>query len=101
MATCSKPLRALNAILLNRFTDASVNTGHAKVSGVSATGSQLFPRWFFPGNLYLRYSHRGYITNFDAFDAPWRVLAGYLDDLVVSREWPGERYLARGVLKPL
>lgn len=68
---------------------------------VSATGSQLFPRWFFPGNLYLRYSHRGYITNFDAFDAPWRVLAAYLDDFVVSRAWPGERYLARGVLKPL
>ena len=66
---------------------------------VVATGSQLFPRWFFPGNWYLRRSHRGYITNFDAFDAPWRVLSTYLDAFEASRQWPGERYIATGTLK--
>ncbi len=66
---------------------------------VAATGSQLFPRWFFPGNWYLRHSHRGYITNFAAFDAPWRVLSTYLDGFTVSRQWPGERYLAFGTLR--
>ncbi|MEO8134436.1 MAG: methyltransferase domain-containing protein [Betaproteobacteria bacterium] len=66
---------------------------------VAATGSQLFPHWFFPGNWYLRHSHRGYITNFDAFDAPWRILAGYLEGFVARRQWPGERYLAHGTLR--
>jgi demethylmenaquinone methyltransferase/2-methoxy-6-polyprenyl-1,4-benzoquinol methylase len=65
---------------------------------VVATGSQLFPRWFFPGNWYLHWSHRGYITNFAAFDAPWRVLSGYLSDFRVARQWPGERYIATGRL---
>jgi demethylmenaquinone methyltransferase/2-methoxy-6-polyprenyl-1,4-benzoquinol methylase len=66
---------------------------------VAATGSQLFPRWFFPGNRYLRHSHRGYITNFDGFDAPWRILSGYLDGFRVARQWPGERYIASGTLR--
>jgi SAM-dependent methyltransferase len=68
---------------------------------VVATGSQLFPRWFFPGNWYLHHSHRGYITNFAAFDAPWRVLSTYLADFGVARRWPGERYIATGTLKPV
>jgi SAM-dependent methyltransferase len=73
--------------------------GQAKSGArVAACGSQLFPRWFVPGNWYLYYSHRGYITNFDSFDAPWRVLASYLEDLRVARPWPGERYLASGTL---
>lgn len=66
---------------------------------IAAAGSQLFPRWFVPGNWYMRYSHRGYITNFAAFEAPWRVLAGFLDGFTVARQWPGERYLASGTLK--
>ncbi|MEO7762330.1 MAG: methyltransferase domain-containing protein [Casimicrobiaceae bacterium] len=66
---------------------------------VAACGSQLFPPWFFPGNWYMRYSHRGFITNFDSFDAPWRILADYLDDFTVARQWPGERYLATGRLR--
>jgi SAM-dependent methyltransferase len=66
---------------------------------VAATGSELFPRWFFPGNWYLRRSHRGYITNFESFDAPWRILSRYLDDFGVARQWPGERYIASGTLR--
>jgi len=66
---------------------------------IVACGSQLFPRWFVPGNWYMRHSHRGYITNFAAFDAPWRHLSTYLDDFAVTREWPGERYIATGVLR--
>jgi SAM-dependent methyltransferase len=64
---------------------------------VAACGSQLFPRWFAPGNWYLLWSHRHYITNFESFDAPWRILAGYLRDFEVQRQFPGERYLATGV----
>ena len=66
---------------------------------VAACGTQLFPRWFFPGNWYLVWSHRHYITNFDSFDAPWRVLERYLRDFEVHRQFPGERYLATGVLE--
>ena len=65
---------------------------------IAAAGTQLFPRWFFPGNWYLRYSHRGYITNFESFDAPWRILGEHLDGFTVSRRFPGERYLACGTL---
>ena len=65
---------------------------------IAAAGTQLFPRWFFPGNWYLYYSHRHYITNFESFDAPWQILGSYLHDFSVGREFPGERYLARGRL---
>ena len=65
---------------------------------VAAAGTQLFPRWFFPGNWYLFYSHRGYITNFESFDAPWKILGEYLEAFTVSRQAPGERYLAQGRL---
>jgi demethylmenaquinone methyltransferase/2-methoxy-6-polyprenyl-1,4-benzoquinol methylase len=65
---------------------------------IAAAGTQLFPRWFFPGNWYLYYSHRGYITNFESFDAPWRILSEHLQGFAVSRQFPGERYLARGRL---
>ena len=65
---------------------------------IAAAGTQLFPRWFFPGNWYLYYSHRHYITNFESFDAPWEILGSYLRDFSVGREFPGERYLARGRL---
>ena len=66
---------------------------------IAAAGTQLFPRWFFPGNWYLHYSHRGYITNFESFDAPWRILGEHLDGFTVSRRFPGERYLASGTLR--
>jgi len=66
---------------------------------VAACGTQLFPWWLAPGNWYLRYSHRGYISNFDGFGAPWRFLSGYLDDFSAKRQWPGERYIAQGRLK--
>ena len=65
---------------------------------IAAAGTQLFPRWFFPGNWYLYYSHRGYITNFESFDAPWQILGEHLDAFSVSRQYPGERYLAQGRL---
>ena len=65
---------------------------------VAAAGTQLFPKWFFPGNWYLYYSHRRYITNFESFDAPWEILGAHLEGFTVSRQFPGERYLARGSL---
>ena len=74
--------------------------GQAKPGArIAACSTQLFPRWFIPGNWYLRYSHRGYITNFESFDAPWHVLSTYLDDFRVARQWPGERYIASGTLR--
>ena len=65
---------------------------------IAAAGTQLFPRWFVPGNWYLYYSHRRYITNFESFDAPWQILGEHLAGFTVSRRYPGERYLARGAL---
>jgi ubiquinone/menaquinone biosynthesis C-methylase UbiE len=63
---------------------------------VVAASTKLFPRWFFIGNWYLRYTHRVTITNFESLDAPWRVLAGYCDDVRVVPQVPGSRYIFTG-----
>lgn len=67
---------------------------------VAATSTKLFPRWFIPGNLYLHYSHRRYITNFEAFAKPWDLLQKYLENFSVCTKFPGSRYIAIGNLKP-
>ena len=79
--------------LENLFAQAAPN------ARVAAASTQLFPAWFVPGNWYLRFRHREYITNFDGFDRPWSLLAEYLDDFTVERQWPGERYVATGRLR--
>ncbi len=63
---------------------------------VAATSTKLYARWLAPANWYLRATHRRYITNFEAFDAPWSLLAGYLDDFRVETGPFTQHYIATG-----
>ncbi|MGZ5034305.1 MAG: class I SAM-dependent methyltransferase [Usitatibacter sp.] len=63
---------------------------------VAATSTKLYAPWLFPANLYLKYSHREYITNFEGFDAPWSLLATYLDDFSVDTAGWTQHYVATG-----
>jgi demethylmenaquinone methyltransferase/2-methoxy-6-polyprenyl-1,4-benzoquinol methylase len=63
---------------------------------VAATSTKLYARWLYPLNVYLRVSHRGYITNFEGFEAPWSLLAEYLDDFHVNTAPWTQHYVASG-----
>ena len=63
---------------------------------VAATSTKLYARWLAPANWYLRYTHRAYITNFEAFEAPWSLLATYLDDFSLSTGPFTQHYVATG-----
>jgi len=63
---------------------------------VAATSTKLYARWLFPANWYLRATHRGYITNFDGFAAPWSLLATRLDDFRVETGALTQHYVATG-----
>ena len=63
---------------------------------VAATSTKLYARWLAPANWYLRATHRGYITNFEGFEAPWSVLAAYLDDFRVATGPFTQHYVATG-----
>jgi hypothetical protein len=66
---------------------------------VVSTGSKLFAPWFGIGNWWVRRRHRGYITDFDGFATPWRLLAEYLDDFHLEAAPLRQHYLATGQLK--
>ena len=65
---------------------------------IVAVGTKFFPKWFFVGNWYLRYTHRMTITNFDGFDRPWSLLASLCPAHNVRTTSPGSRYLFEGRL---
>ena len=65
---------------------------------IVACSTKLFPKWFAPGNWYLRHTHRVTITNFDSFDRPWTLLAELSEQHSVRVTVPGSRYLFEGVL---
>jgi demethylmenaquinone methyltransferase/2-methoxy-6-polyprenyl-1,4-benzoquinol methylase len=65
---------------------------------IVACSTKLFPRWFLPGNWYLRHTHRQTITNFDGFDRPWTLLAELCAQHRVRVTVPGSRYLFEGML---
>lgn len=65
-------------------------------AAIAATGTKLYAPWLIPANWYLRWSHRGYITNFAGFEAPWSELAGYLDDFTVETHGFTQHYVACG-----
>jgi arsenite methyltransferase len=67
-------------------------------SGTVAASTKFFPKWFFIGNWYLRYSHRVTITNFDSFAQPWTLLAELCADYKVRTTTPGSRYIFTGRL---
>ena len=77
--------------------------GQAKPGArVAATSTKLYAPWLVPANWYLRFSHRAYITNFESFDAPWTLLATYLDDFHVRTGPMTQHYIAVGrVRSPL
>jgi ubiquinone/menaquinone biosynthesis C-methylase UbiE len=68
---------------------------------VAATSTKLYAHWLFPANWYLRWSHRAYITNFESFDAPWSLLAEYLDDFRVETGPFTQHYVATGRVRAL
>ena len=63
---------------------------------VAATSTKLYASWLVPANWYLRVTHRGYITNFESFEAPWALLATYLDDFRVDTGPFTQHYVATG-----
>ena len=65
---------------------------------IVAAGTKLFPKWFFPGNWYLRHTHRLTITNFEGFERPWTLLAAFCKQHQVQVTVPGSRYLFTGTL---
>lgn len=67
---------------------------------VAATSTKLYAPWLFPANMYLKHSHREYITNFEGFDAPWSLLATYLDDFRVDTAGWTQHYVATGHVRP-
>ncbi len=69
-----------------------------KGTRIVACSTKLFPKWFVPGNWYLRHTHRVTITNFDSFDRPWTLLAELCAQHKVRVTVPGSRYLFEGVL---
>lgn len=66
---------------------------------VAATGTKHYARWLFPANWYLRLSHRGYVTDFAGFEAPWSLLAEYLDDFRVRTGPFTQHYVATGTVR--
>jgi ubiquinone/menaquinone biosynthesis C-methylase UbiE len=68
---------------------------------VVACGTKRFPALLWPANVYQRYSHRHYITNFEGLTRPWALLATYLEDFHVDSIFPGNKYLASGRLAPV
>jgi arsenite methyltransferase len=66
---------------------------------VAATSTKLYATWLLPANWYLKITHRKYITNFDEFDAPWSLLATYLDDFTVTTGAWTQHYVATGTVR--
>ncbi|MEO5693075.1 MAG: class I SAM-dependent methyltransferase [Usitatibacter sp.] len=70
-----------------------------KGARIAATSTKLYAPWLFPANWYLRLTHRGYITNFEGFGAPWSTLAEYLDDFRLETNGHTQHYVATGRLR--
>ncbi len=65
---------------------------------VAATSTKLYAPWFWPGNAWLKWRHRGYITDFSDFDTPWANLLTYLSDATVRTGPLTQHYIASGRL---
>ena len=95
---------AVDAILFSythdvmRSAEALENLlGQAKRGArVAATSTKLYAKWLVPANWYLRATHRQYITNFEGLEAPWSLLARYLDDFAVRTGPFTQHYIATG-----
>ena len=67
---------------------------------VAATSTKLYAPWLFPANWYLRATHRGYITDFEGFAAPWSRLETYLEEFQVRTGPFTQHYVATGRVRP-
>ena len=68
----------------------------APAARVASTSTKLYARWLAPANWWLKMRHRGYITNFEGFEAPWSLLAEVLDDFRVDTGPFTQHYVATG-----
>ena len=70
---------------------------HLKPGGrVSSFGSKWARRWAVPINLVVRRIADNYVTTFDGFDRPWRLLAEHVPTLKVEPVLLGAAYVAWG-----
>jgi ubiquinone/menaquinone biosynthesis C-methylase UbiE len=103
-AEIARLTRPVDAILFSYTHDVLRSTaalenllGQAKPGArVAATSTKLYARWLVPANWYLRATHRGYITNFEGFEAPWSRLAPLLEDFRVHTGPFTQHYIATG-----
>ncbi|HEX4859545.1 MAG TPA: methyltransferase domain-containing protein [Usitatibacteraceae bacterium] len=86
-------------LLRSRAALANIFRQARRGTRIVATSTQLFPRWFFLGNWYLRRTHRATITNFEGFDRPWSLLPEFCETWAVRTTVPGSRYIFRGILR--
>jgi hypothetical protein len=66
---------------------------------VAAVGGKWPPAWFWPFRVWVATLHAPFVSSFDGFDAPWRLLADFVPDLVVREVAGGAGYLATGHVK--
>ncbi|MBL8518123.1 MAG: methyltransferase domain-containing protein [Betaproteobacteria bacterium] len=67
---------------------------------VAATGSKLFTPWLWPGNLWVQWRHRRYITDPKSLAAPWLTLSEFLEDQRIDAAPFAQHYLATGRVRP-
>jgi ubiquinone/menaquinone biosynthesis C-methylase UbiE len=63
---------------------------------VAASGGKWAPPWKAALNLVSRAVHEPFVTSFDGFERPWRLLADFVEDLRVVDVAFGSGYLAVG-----
>jgi len=63
---------------------------------VVSVGTKLLSPWVVPANWFVRYRHRGYITDLDSLGRPWSLLESYLEDFSVIAAPLRQHYIAAG-----
>lgn len=64
-----------------------------------ATGSKLYPGWMWPANIWVKWRHRGYVTDVDALANPWAVLMDFLEKGQLEAGPLAQHYLASGYIR--
>lgn len=83
-------------LLQSKSAVAHLLSQSAPGAHVVATGSKLFAGWFWPGNVWVKWRHRGYLTDIDALDRPWAVLMAFLENGRIDAPPLAQTYLASG-----
>ncbi|MGZ3773275.1 MAG: class I SAM-dependent methyltransferase [Pseudobdellovibrionaceae bacterium] len=70
---------------------------HAKNNAkVSIAGMKLLPWWLFPGNAYVYWSARPYMTTFEGLGKPWSLAEEFIPNLKKQTTLFGTGYIAWG-----